>query len=177
MIIGRKEEIKLLKDAYSDDKSHFIAVYGRRRVGKTFLIRESFDYNFTFQHAGLSKGELKAQLFAFCSSLKDSGFEFKRKPENWLEAFEGLKDVIRKSDAEKKVIFIDELSWMDTPKCDLMIALENFWNALSPELRTKVVDTILRFYSSGYLSLPYVMKRGSWSIPMPYRQSVTLPSM
>lgn len=131
MIIGRTEEINLLKNAYSDDKSHFIAVYGRRRVGKTFLIRESFDYNFTFQHAGLSNGNLKAQLFAFCSSLKDSGCEFRRKPENWLEAFEGLKDVIRNSDEKKKVIFIDELSWMDTPKCDLMIALENFWNAFA----------------------------------------------
>ena len=131
MIIGRKEEINLLKNITKDDKSHFVAVYGRRRVGKTFLIRESYNYNFTFQHAGLSDGGLKEQLFAFCSSLKDSGFKFKRKPENWLEAFEGLKDVIRQSQDEKKVVFIDELSWMDTPKCDLMIALENFWNAFA----------------------------------------------
>ena len=131
MIIGRREEIKILKEIYNDEKSNFVAVYGRRRVGKTFLIRESFDYKFTFQHAGLSKGDLKSQLFAFCSSLKDSGFVFKKKPENWLEAFEGLKDVIRKSEDKKKVIFIDELSWMDTPRCDLMIALENFWNAFA----------------------------------------------
>ena len=146
MIIGRKEEIKLLKDAYSDDKSHFIAVYGRRRVGKTFLIRESFDYNFTFQHAGLSKGDLKAQLFAFCSSLKDSGFEFKRKPENWLETFEGLKDVIRKSDAKKKVIFIDELSWMDTKGSGLLSALESFWNGWVTARKEK--DIILIVCSS-----------------------------
>ena len=102
MIIGRREEIKILKEIYNDEKSNFVAVYGRRRVGKTFLIRESFDYKFTFQHAGLSKGDLKSQLFAFCSSLKDSGFVFKKKPENWLEAFEGLKDVIRKSEDKKK---------------------------------------------------------------------------
>ena len=131
MIIGRKEEINLLKSIVKDDRSHFVAVYGRRRVGKTFLIRESYDYNFTFQHSGLSNGGLKEQLFAFCSSLKDSGYSFKRKPENWLEAFEGLKDVIRQSQNEKKIVFIDELSWMDTPKCDLMIALENFWNAFA----------------------------------------------
>lgn len=131
MIIGRKEEINLLKGITKDDRSHFVAVYGRRRVGKTFLIRESYDYKFTFQHAGLSNGGLKEQLFAFCSSLKDSGYTFKRKPENWLEAFEGLKDVIRQSQDEKKIVFIDELSWMDTPKCDLMIALENFWNAFA----------------------------------------------
>lgn len=54
MIIGRKEEIELLKNITKDDRSHFVAVYGRRRVGKTFLIRESYDYKFTFQHAGLS---------------------------------------------------------------------------------------------------------------------------
>ena len=131
MIIGRKEEIELLQKITKDDRSHFVAVYGRRRVGKTFLIRESYDYKFTFQHAGLSDGGLKDQLFAFTSSLKDSGYKFKRKPENWLEAFEGLKDVIRDSQEEKKIIFIDELSWMDTPKCDLMIALENFWNAFA----------------------------------------------
>lgn len=131
MIIGRQEELKRLKNIYSDDKSHFLAIYGRRRVGKTFLIRESYNYKFTFQHAGLSNGGLKDQLFAFCTSLKDSGYKFKRKPENWLEAFEGLKDLIRKSNDPKKIIFIDELSWMDTPKCDLMIALENFWNAFA----------------------------------------------
>ena len=111
------------KKLQKDDRSHFVVVYGRRRIGKTFLIRESYDYKFTFHHAGLSDGGLKDQLFAFTLSLKDSGYKFKRKPENWLEAFEGLKDVIRESQEEKKIIFIDELSWMDTPKCDLMIAL------------------------------------------------------
>ncbi len=131
MIVGRQEELNLLKNIYSDDKSHFVAIYGRRRVGKTFLIRECYNYKFTFQHAGLSDGGLKDQLFAFCTSLKDSDYKFKRKPKNWLEAFEGLKDLIRKSNNQKKIIFIDELSWMDTPKCDLMIALENFWNAFA----------------------------------------------
>lgn len=131
MIIGRRKEFNLFNKICSDDNSHFVAVYGRRRVGKTFLIREAFNYKFTFQHAGLSAGGLKEQLFAFYSSLKDSGLKLKNKPQNWLEAFEGLKEVIRNSNENKKVIFIDELSWMDTPKCDLMIALENFWNAFA----------------------------------------------
>ena len=52
MIIGRKEETELLKRIAKDDKSHFVAIYGRRRVGKTFLVRESYNYKFTFQHAG-----------------------------------------------------------------------------------------------------------------------------
>lgn len=131
MLIGRKKEVELLTSVLHDETSHFIAVYGRRRVGKTFLIREAYGYRFTFQHAGLSEGDMKEQLFAFTSSLKDSGFVMSRKPKNWLEAFEGLKDLIRSSTEKRKIIFIDELSWMDTQKSDLMTALENFWNGFA----------------------------------------------
>lgn len=131
MFIGRKKELQLLHEIQNDDSSHFLAIYGRRRVGKTFLIREAFDYRFAFQHAGLSDGGMKGQIFAFVSSLKDAGYEVKKQPKNWLEAFEYLKDLIRKSSEKKKIIFIDELSWMDTPKCDLMVALENFWNGFA----------------------------------------------
>ena len=55
MIIGRKKELSQLREAYESEYSEFVAVYGRRRVGKTFLVREAFDYNFTFQHSGLAK--------------------------------------------------------------------------------------------------------------------------
>ena len=63
-----------------------MAVYGRRRVGKTFLIRETFGYRFAFQHAGLSEGGMKEQIYAFTSSLKDAGYDVKKQPKNWLEA-------------------------------------------------------------------------------------------
>ncbi len=128
MLVGRKKELDILNKAVTDEYSHFIAVYGRRRIGKTFLIREAFGYRFTFQHSGLSEGGLQEQIFAFESSIKDAGLEVKKKRKNWLEAFEDLKDVIRASTEKKKVIFIDELSWMDTPNSDLLVALENFWN-------------------------------------------------
>lgn len=131
MFVGRTEELQLFKRILSDGESHFVAVYGRRRIGKTALIRKAFDNKFIFQHSGLSEGGLKDQLFAFCSSLKASGYELKRRPSNWLEAFEYLKDLIRNSPEGKKTIFIDELSWLDTPKCDLMSALEYFWNAFA----------------------------------------------
>ena len=131
MLIGREKEQEKLQAALHDIRSHFIAVYGRRRIGKTFLIRETFGYRFTFQHAGLSAGSMKEQLFAFASSLKDAGFAVKRTPKNWLEAFELLKDGIRTSSERRKLIFIDELSWMDTPRSDLMPALENFWNGFA----------------------------------------------
>lgn len=151
MLVGRKKETELLNSILQDDNSHFVAIYGRRRVGKTFLVRETFGYRFTFAHAGLSEGGMKEQLFAFASSLKDTGYVFKRKPENWLEAFEGLKDVIRQSNEKRKVIFIDELSWMDTQKCDLMVALENFWNAFA-SARKDVVLIVCASATSWMLS-------------------------
>lgn len=131
MIIGRNSEIELLNKILHDDKSHFVAVYGRRRIGKTYLIREAFNYRFTFQHSGLSEGSMNEQLFAFDSSLKDAGINIKKKSKNWLEAFDKLKEIIRNSNEKRKIIFIDELSWMDTPKSDLMVALENFWNGFA----------------------------------------------
>ena len=131
MIIGRQNEVNLLNKILQDSESHFLAIYGRRRIGKTYLIRETFNYRFTFQHSGLSEGAMKEQLFAFDSSLRDAGADIKKKSRNWLEAFDNLKEVIRMSNEKRKVIFIDELSWMDTPRSDLMSALENFWNGFA----------------------------------------------
>lgn len=151
VLIGRKEEQSLLQGTLNDTKSHFIAVYGRRRVGKTFLIRETFGYRFTFQHAGLSRGNMKEQLFAFTSSLQDAGMNIKKKPKNWLEAFELLKAGIRNSTERRKLIFIDELSWMDTARSDLMTALENFWNGFA-SARNDVVLIICASATSWILS-------------------------
>ena len=131
MLVGRVKEKEILNNTLQSEDSRFVAVYGRRRVGKTFLIRETFGYRFTFQHAGLFGGNMKDQLFAFSASLKDAGYIFRQKPKSWLEAFEGLKEMIRNSKEKRKVVFIDELSWMDTPKSGFMVALENFWNGFA----------------------------------------------
>ena len=139
MFVAREDERRQLLDAYESDRSQFVAIYGRRRVGKTFLVRETFDYAFTFQHAGLAKGTLSNQLFGFCASLKDAGLVGFEPPSNWLEAFELLKDLIRSSSDKRKLIFIDELSWMDTPRCDLMVALESFWNGWASARRDIVL--------------------------------------
>ena len=128
MLVAREQEVQTLKSALQDEYSQFIAVYGRRRVGKTFLVRESFGYEFAFQHAGLAKGSLHDQLFAFSESLRDAGLSGFEQPTSWLEAFSLLKELIRGVPEGKKVVFIDELSWMDTPKGGLITALENFWN-------------------------------------------------
>ncbi len=131
MLIGRENEQSLLRQARQADRSRFVAVYGRRRVGKTFLIRETFNYTFTFQHSGLAKGNFRAQLDAFADSLIEAGAYNVTAPQNWMDAFRQLKALIRASEEERKVIFLDELSWMDTPRSDLLMALENFWNGFA----------------------------------------------
>lgn len=139
MLVGREKELEILNRAALDNDSHFIAIYGRRRIGKTYLVREAYNYSFTFSHSGLSSGNMKKQLYAFSSSLKDVGLKIKKSPKNWLEAFDYLKDVIRKSTEKKKFIFIDELSWMDTARSDLMMALENFWNGFASSRKDVVL--------------------------------------
>ncbi|MGN0413971.1 MAG: ATP-binding protein [Agathobacter sp.] len=109
-------------------------MFGRRRIGKTYLVRESFGHKFTFQHTGISNNQIEpgarkiAQLNKFAESLKDAGYKGADKFETWNDAFNALKEVIKESDQEKKIIFIDELSWMDTRDSGLISALESFWN-------------------------------------------------
>ena len=73
MIIGREKELQLLHDAYNDEYSQFVVVYGRRRVGKTFLVREAFNYKFTFQHAGIAKASKSVQLEKFTDEIRNEG--------------------------------------------------------------------------------------------------------
>lgn len=129
MLIGRKYEQSRILEAYNSEYSEFVAVYGRRRVGKTFLIRETFGYKFTFQHSGLANSSRNKQLKAWRDSLVESGLTVKRTPTNWIDAFNLLKELIDKSVEKKKVVFIDELPWMDTHASGLIPALEHFWNS------------------------------------------------
>lgn len=139
MIVGRSKELAILRGAAKDADSHFISVYGRRRIGKTFLIREAYDYRFTFQHAGVSQADKKSQLFAFDASLKEAGYVPSSPSRDWMQAFENLKELVRASREKKKIIFLDELSWMDTPRSDMMPALEHFWNGWASARRDIVL--------------------------------------
>ena len=133
-MIGRIEEQKLLLSLLEEDEPQFVAVFGRRRIGKTYLVRETFQHKFTFQHTGVSNADLtpgtrkKTQLEKFEESLREAGYRPPQGLKSWNDAFNGLKEVIRHSSARKKVIFIDELSWMDTKGSGLISALESFWN-------------------------------------------------
>jgi AAA+ ATPase superfamily predicted ATPase len=130
-IIGRNKEIQQLDKIIQSKKSEFLAVYGRRRVGKTFLIREYFDYKFDFQLTGLANATTEQQLANFYVSLKrQSSLILENIPENWFSAFQSLIDYLETIENDrKKIIFFDELPWLDTAKSDFMISLEHFWNS------------------------------------------------
>ena len=126
-IIGREKEIRELEKYIASDQSEFIAVYGRRRVGKTFLIKELLEGKFTFRMTGRENSRIGEQMMNFSYALDDS-FRETRVPKNWPEAFRLLSKNIEKLPQETKIIFIDELPWCDTPKSGFMGALEHFWN-------------------------------------------------
>ena len=133
-MIGRKEEKRYLLSLLEEEDSQFVAVFGRRRIGKTYLVRETFDHRFTFQHTGVSNNQIEpgkrkeVQLEKFSESLKEYGYDPCGKIATWNDAFNALKEVIKASNDKKKVIFIDELSWMDSNNSGLISALESFWN-------------------------------------------------
>lgn len=135
-IIGRKREQIQLERLFNSKEAEFLVVYGRRRVGKTFLIRNYFKDKFTFYHTALSPLELEegdlqqAQLQNFASSLRSYGADIKDIPQDWLSAFDLLIDLLKRKSTENKkmVVFIDELPWLDTPKSGFITAFEHFWN-------------------------------------------------
>ena len=128
MIIGRESEISLLKSAQHANQSDFIAVFGRRRVGKTFLIREALQNKFAFYHTGIAGACRQEQLARFAASMRKYGLPIAKAPKNWFEAFDALETALPTLGNGKKTIFLDELPWMDTQKSNFVSALESFWN-------------------------------------------------
>lgn len=139
MITGRKREQKELKGLLKSGQSEFVAVYGRRRIGKTFLIRETFNYKFTFQHIGILDASLPEQLKEFRQSLKNYGLEKCPIPRTWNDAFHLLEKLLSASTDKVKLVFIDEMPWLDTPKSNFVRALDHFWNGWASARRDIVL--------------------------------------
>ncbi len=130
MIIGRENEIALLNKKLSSDRPEFVAIYGRRRIGKTFLVRNLFDGKFTFRLTAVAEAMLPQQLANFNLSIQEQHPNAKRRPAtDWMEAFHQLRQLVEKSRQKKKIIFIDELPWFDTPNSGFIPALGHFWNS------------------------------------------------
>lgn len=130
-IIGREREQEILKSSMHSKKSEFIVLYGRHRVGKTFLIKEFYNGIFDFSFVGTRSLNRQQQLANFSIALKRyAKSEFGPSLNNWFEAFDYLAQLIENVHHQgEKVIFIDEMPWIETPKSDFVIALEHFWNS------------------------------------------------
>lgn len=153
-MIGRAAESALLRSAYESEQSEFVAVYGRRRIGKTYLINEVFNSTFAFHIAGMENSSRRELLDLFRLALRGKGWKCPRLS-GWLEAFFELERYLDSLPSGKKVVFLDELPWFDTPKSGFLSAFENFWNGWSTSRKdvlliicgsatTWIIDKVLR---------------------------------
>ena len=105
-----------------------VAVYGRRRVGKTFLIKEFFHNEFDFVFTGSYETPTSVQLALFHQELQKHTKQELPIPKNWFEAFDRLRVYLGSLSKERIVLFFDELPWIDTPKSNFLTAFSYFWN-------------------------------------------------
>ncbi len=128
-IFARQKELKILEKIYHSNQPEFLSIYGRRRIGKTFLIRQFFkNKGLYFELTGIKEGSLRQQLQSF-------NIEFSRvfgilaTPRGWIEALDTLRRAIEQiSSRERVILFFDEIPWLATPRSGFLQALEHFWN-------------------------------------------------
>lgn len=184
-MIGRRKEIEEFNKIYNSNRAQLVAVYGRRRVGKTYLVDEAFKGLITFRHAGLSPVEvekgastspLKAQLKHFYNSLILHGMKKDECPDNWLDAFLMLEMFLEsKSSSEKQIVFLDELPWMDTHRSGFITAFEGFWNTwgchrdnliviICGSATSWITDNLINNHGGLYNRLTYEMKLSPFTL-------------
>ena len=129
-MIGRRKEWQQLQAYYNSPRAEFVALYGRRRVGKTYLVNQFFESRFAFYITGVIDGDKSEQIAAFTKGLRNIGYTG-RVPNKWMEAFFLLENVLEEKmrEDERCVIFIDELPCFDTPHAGFVKALGHFWNS------------------------------------------------
>lgn len=131
LLIGRNAERAELDECMKSDKSELVVLYGRRRIGKTFLIRNYFNDQFAFSFTGAKDFTKVQQLDSFSKALQQySGAIARPELSSWIDAFDHLERLLRIDHREgKKVVFLDEMPWIDTQKSGFIAALANFWNS------------------------------------------------
>lgn len=128
-LIGRQREYRRLQQCMDSPVAEFVVLYGRRRVGKTFLVNQFFEGRFDFKVTGLYEEPKEAQLKVFMTELNAQTQTENPFPSDWIEAFTLLKKYLSSlDDGEKHVVFFDEMPWFDTQKSDFLAAFEWFWN-------------------------------------------------
>ena len=158
-IIGRKKEISDLRSYYYSGRPEFIAIYGRRRVGKTFLVDMLYGDEFAFRVTGMSNGSKKDQLKNFNIALKKYSGKQYADVNDWIDAFQQLTDLLENNETrERQVIFIDELPWFDTHKSKFLMALEHFWNSWAA--RRKDIFLVVCGSSTSWIINKFINSKG-----------------
>ncbi len=140
-VIGRLEEIELFNNILTGNRSEFMVVYGRRRVGKTFLIRQAFKAHISFQLSGIANASTQELLINFDKAFKKINKKSATPAHTWFDAFTLLETYLENIKVKRKVIFIDELPWLDTPNSQFIKALEHFWNSWASARKDVVLIT------------------------------------
>jgi len=157
-ITGRKTEIEILEQVLKSPEAALVAVYGRRRVGKTYLIQQFFAQHLIFEFCGINRVTKAEQLQNFSQTI-NTGKKKLSIPKNWLEAFHQFKQVLeRYTSNKKKVIFIDEFPWFDTRRSNFLPAFEHFWNTYAAK-RDDIVLVICGSAAS-YMVKKVIKNRG-----------------
>ncbi len=141
--VGRKYESKQIIECYNSEKSELVAVYGRRRVGKTYLVKQMFDENFDFWFTGLYETPKEQQLIQFGRALSEKTGNERPKIDDWFSAFDELRKYLLSLKKERVVVFLDELPWMDSAKSNFLSAFSYFWNMWPSS------ETLLKLYVCG----------------------------
>jgi uncharacterized protein len=145
MVVGREQEKEVFKKLIASPQAEFVAIYGRRRIGKTYLVREFFDEKIIFSFTGAYETETQIQIHNFYVELQRIwNIEATLKaPQNWSEAFHLLTDYLLtfKTKTDKIVVFIDELPWLDRTGAGFLNALSYFWNQHGSQMKNLILIT------------------------------------
>lgn len=133
-IIGRQREIAAINECLQSDKPELVAIYGRRRVGKTFLVKQLLEGQFCFYMTGVYQWPRQQIFTYFAAQLSEYSGVKRPKPKTWFEAFEQLRNYLTGIiERERLILFLDELPWLDTPRSDFLRAFDLFWNGWAAE--------------------------------------------
>ncbi len=142
IFVGRQNEQTTLLGLLKTPQAELVALIGRRRVGKTYLIKQTYANRFAFHITGIKNADKATMIRAFVAKIEElSGSAFPiATPDNWLDAFRLLKNYLAQLDRRRKpVIFLDEFPWMDSHRSGFLAAFEFFWNDWAVDQRLVVV--------------------------------------
>ncbi|MEZ4223433.1 MAG: ATP-binding protein [Polyangiaceae bacterium] len=138
-IVGRAVEQSRLRRSLDSNAPELVAIYGRRRVGKTYLVREFFGDQISFELTGSYQATLREQLQNFQLALRAAGASDMNRPSNWGEAFAQLRQFLEPAAGHRQVVFLDELPWLASRRSGFLRAFEHFWNAWASKQKWLVV--------------------------------------